>query len=81
MIISFIKRNWFASHGGTALPHGTTVASPRDVYACLSSLSTGFSLLDRIRDPGAQMLPTAAPLSLLGSCIWRKSTVDSLNML
>lgn len=42
-----MERSWLAKHGGTVLPDGSIVASPSGVNSCLSSLSTGFSLLGR----------------------------------
>ena len=47
-VISFMERSWLAKHGGTVLFDCNTVASPSGVKVCLSSLSTGFSLLGRV---------------------------------
>ncbi len=46
-LLAFLETHWLPLHGGTVLPDGTTVASPSGVNLCLSSLTTGFSLLGR----------------------------------
>jgi len=70
-VISFMERSWLAKHGGTVLPDGTTVASPSGVNVCLSSLSTGFSLLGRVGS-WSPVTPQGNPIQSAGLLHWHK---------
>jgi len=66
-----MERSWLAKHGGSVLSDGTTVASPSGVNVCLSSLSTGFSLLGRVGS-WSPVTPQGNPIQSAGLLHWRK---------
>jgi len=46
-LIAFLQDHWLEAHAGTTLPDGSLISSPSGVNQCLSSMSTGFSLIGR----------------------------------
>ena len=70
-VIIFMERSWLAKHGGTVLPDGSIVASPSGVNSCLSSLSTGFSLLGR-GGGWSPVTPHGNPMHSAVLVHWRK---------
>jgi len=47
-LIAFLQEHWLEAHAGTTLPDGSLISTPRGVNQCLSSMSTGFSLIGRV---------------------------------
>ena len=47
-LIVFLQDHWLEAHAGTTLPDGSFTSSPSGVNQCLSSMSTGFSLIGRV---------------------------------
>ncbi len=47
-LIAFLQDHWLEAHAGTTLPDGSIISSPSGVNQCLSSMSTGFSLIGRV---------------------------------
>ncbi len=46
-LIACLQDHWLEAHAGTTLPDGSLISSPSGVNQCLSSMSTGFSLIGR----------------------------------
>ena len=44
-LIAFLQNHWLEAHVLTNLPDGRLISSPSGVNQCLSSMSTGFSLI------------------------------------
>ena len=47
-LIAFLQDHWLEAHAGTSLPNVSLISSPSGVNQCLSSMSTGFSLIGRV---------------------------------
>ena len=47
-LIAFLQDHWLKAPAGTTLPNGSLISSPSGVNQCLSSMSTGFSLIGRV---------------------------------
>ena len=62
-VIAFLQDHWLEAHAGTTLPDGSLISSPSGVNQCLSSMSTGFSLIGRVTSWTPDTLPAATPSS------------------
>ncbi len=47
-VIASLQDHWLEGHAGTTLPDGRFISSPSGVNQCLSSMSTGCSLIGRV---------------------------------
>lgn len=60
-LIPFLQDHWLEANAGTTLPDGSLVNSPSGVNQCLSSTSTGFSLIGRVT-PWTPETPSGNPI-------------------
>ena len=47
-VVAFLESYWLEAHAGTMMPNSSCISSPSGLNQCLSSLSTGFTLLGRV---------------------------------
>ena len=47
-VVAFLESYWLGAHAGTMMPDGSCISSPSGLNQCLSSMSTGFTLLGRL---------------------------------